>query len=223
MSTIKVDNLLNSTGDQDSGIDLSTNDQIILKTANTTAVTINSSQAITFAGTPTFTSKIATSNLGTGAIIQVKQTTKTDTFTTTSTSYTDVTGLSVSITPSSSSNKILFMANLSVGGGNGTDVNHSFVRMMRDSTAINIGDARGSNRHRGTSVVNTQGAGVMLHPNSCFLDSPSTTSAITYKIQMLTTVGSQTATLNRSGRDSDDSAGYDGNASSTITVMEVVG
>ena len=165
---------------------------------------------------------ITIGKLPSGTVIKQKKTTKTDTFTTTSTSYTDVTGLSVSITPTSSSNKILFMANLSVGGGNGSDVNHSFVQMVRGSTAINIGDARGSNRKRGTSVVNTQGAGVMLHPNSCFLDSPSTTSATTYKIQMLTTVGSHTATLNRSGRDSDDSAGYDGNASSTITVMEVV-
>ena len=50
MSTIKVDNLLNSTGDQDSGLDLSTNDQIILKTANTTAITVNSSQNTTLAG-----------------------------------------------------------------------------------------------------------------------------------------------------------------------------
>ena len=47
-STIKVNNIQNLAGD-DSGIDLSTNDQIILKTANTTAVTVNSSQKTTFA------------------------------------------------------------------------------------------------------------------------------------------------------------------------------
>ena len=50
-STIKVNNIQNLAGD-DSGIDLSTNDQIILKTANTSAITINSSQVATFAQPP---------------------------------------------------------------------------------------------------------------------------------------------------------------------------
>ena len=48
-STIKVNNIQNLAGD-DSGIDLSTNDQIILKTANTTAITVNSSQNTSLAG-----------------------------------------------------------------------------------------------------------------------------------------------------------------------------
>ena len=50
--TIKVNNIQNLAGD-DSGIDLSTNDQIILKTANTTAVTVDSSQGVTNAGATT--------------------------------------------------------------------------------------------------------------------------------------------------------------------------
>jgi len=49
MSEIRADKLHNASGDNDSGIDLSTNDQIILKTANTTAITVNSSQKATFA------------------------------------------------------------------------------------------------------------------------------------------------------------------------------
>jgi hypothetical protein len=53
-STIKVNNIQNLAGD-DSGIDLSTNDQIILKTANTTAITVDSSQNTTFAGNITST------------------------------------------------------------------------------------------------------------------------------------------------------------------------
>ena len=47
-STIKVNNIQNLAGD-DSGIDLSTNDQVIIKTANTTAVTVNSSQGVALA------------------------------------------------------------------------------------------------------------------------------------------------------------------------------
>ena len=51
-STIKVNNISNLAGD-DSGIDLSTNDQVIIKTANTTAVTINASQNVALAGNQT--------------------------------------------------------------------------------------------------------------------------------------------------------------------------
>ena len=46
MSEIKVNSVVNSTGDNDSGLDLSTNDQVIIKTANTTAVTVDSSQGV---------------------------------------------------------------------------------------------------------------------------------------------------------------------------------
>ena len=156
-----------------------------------------------------------------GGVLQVQQTVKTDTFTTNSTSYVDVTGLSVSITPSSTSSKILFMANLSVSGANAVDANHVYVQMIRGSTAINIGDAR-SNRERGTNVINNAIAGQMFHPSSCFLDSPNTTSSTTYKIQMKSSTTNETGGINRSGRDSDN-AQHDGTASSTITVMEIAG
>ncbi len=46
MSEIKVNSVVNSTGDNDSGLDLSTNDQVIIKTANTTAVTVDASQNV---------------------------------------------------------------------------------------------------------------------------------------------------------------------------------
>ena len=46
MSEIRTDTINNASGDNDSGIDLSTNDQVIIKTADTTAVTVNSSQNV---------------------------------------------------------------------------------------------------------------------------------------------------------------------------------
>jgi hypothetical protein len=162
-----------------------------------------------------------------GGVLQVKQTTKTDTFSTTSNSATDVTGLSVSITPTSATNKILFCYDLSVGGGNGADVNHGSILILRDSTIIHRGDARGSNRIRGTSIINNAIAGQMHGFSASILDSPSTTSAVTYKIQVFQTQNSsdssRTICINRAGRDADDSAGHDGNAASSITVMEVSG
>ena len=51
MSEIRVNKVVNSTGDNDSGLDMTTNDQVLIKTANTTAVTINASQAVSVAGT----------------------------------------------------------------------------------------------------------------------------------------------------------------------------
>jgi len=178
---------------------------------------------VTGAGIGTVTNQFTDANMSAGSVVQVVQTTKTDTFTTTTTDYVDVTGLSVAITPTSSSNKILFIYNLSVGGANGADVNHVIIQMLRGSTRLNIGDARGSNRFRGTNFVNTATAGQMFQPSAMILDSPSSTSELTYKVQIGTTAGAHTACINRSGRDSDESAGYDGNASSTITVMEIVG
>ena len=170
--------------------------------------------------------KIATGGMPAGSVVQVKQTTKTDTFSTTSNSATDVTGLSVSITPTSSSNKILFSYDLSVGGANGADANHGSILILRDSTIIHRGDARGSNRIRGTSIINNAIAGQMYGFSASILDSPSTTSAVTYKIQVFQTQDSSNSTkticINRAGRDADDSAGHDGNAASSITVMEIV-
>ena len=134
MSEIKVDSVVNSTGDNDSGIDLSTNDQVILKTANTTALTINSSQNATFAN------KLATTNLGTGAILQVVQTVKSDTFDTSSTGPLDITVLSVAITPNFTSSKVLVMFDVHIVGfdaGIG-------LRLLRGSTTLTMGDASGS-------------------------------------------------------------------------------
>ena len=58
MSEIKVNSVVNSTGDNDSGLDLSTNDQVIIKTANTTAVTVDSSQNTSVSGDLTIPDKI---------------------------------------------------------------------------------------------------------------------------------------------------------------------
>src|SRR5210317_978093 len=46
MSEIRTDTINNASGDNDSGIDLSTNDQVSIKTANTTAVTVDASQNV---------------------------------------------------------------------------------------------------------------------------------------------------------------------------------
>ena len=89
-STIKVNNIQNLAGD-DSGIDLSTNDQIILKTANTTAITVDSSQGVACSAdltVDTNTLKVDSSNnrvgMGTtspSTVLHVRGADATDTFT----------------------------------------------------------------------------------------------------------------------------------------------
>ena len=155
-----------------------------------------------------------------GCILQVLSTSKTDTFSTNSASYTDITGLSVAITPSSSSNKILVMMNCVVGNQNNVS---AFVQIVRDSTAIHIGDGAGS-RIRATAGTADDPSDQFPYPMSAtYLDSPSTTSAITYKIQMTTEGSGNTGYgyLNRAGTDSDNN--QHGRYASSITVMEVSG
>ena len=166
---------------------------------------------------------ITSAGLPAGSILQVVSATKSDTSSVTGYSWTD-TGLSVSITPSSSSNKILVLADMNIGGDNMYDVK---LRLMRDTTALGLGDAVGS-RPQATRVVNTHsatgyGAYHQIPTSIIYLDSPSTTSATTYKIQFAT-YDAQTAYLNRSDNNTTDAGNeFEGTPASFITVMEVAG
>ena len=118
-----------------------------------------------------------------GGIIQIVQAVKTDTFSYSSSSFGDITGLSATITPSSNSNKILVIVDLQVGSDNDSQ---AMFLLKRGSTSINFGDAAGSRSQCFAEV----GSGEDYHQQSCsthFLDSPATTSATTYKVQMRVT------------------------------------
>ena len=147
-----------------------------------------------------------------GGIIQVIQSVKTDTFSTSSGSFVD-TGLSVTISPSSSSNKVLVIVDLMVGSDN--DSQCMFL-LRRGSTSINFGDNDGSRSQNFAEI----GGAEDYDQTSCsthFLDSPATTSATTYKVQMRVT--GSTHFLNRSQSDSNNS--NESRTTSSITVMEV--
>ena len=153
-----------------------------------------------------------------GGVIQVKSATKTDgNFNTSSSTYTDVTGLSVTITPTRSDSKILIFANIHGVGDSSTQ---AYFRFMRDSTPICIGDAAGNRVQAtlGSMYYNQQNDTKSCSQN--FLDSPSTTSAVTYKIQARTQ-GNGTLYVNRSVDDTNTAVA--GRFTSTITVMEISG
>ena len=150
-----------------------------------------------------------------GGILQVQSVTKTDTFVSGSVSTatsTPVTGLSVTITPSSTSSKILVQASVS-GASSTTDYG---TILMRGGVALAAatGDLVGL-RSRLTSIANTNVTSPIL-----FLDSPATVSALTYSINIFNpSASSQTLYVNR--QSSDSSAATTMRSISTITVSEL--
>jgi len=115
---------------------------------------------------------------GFGKIGQVVSVFKDDVFSTTSTSFVDVTDLSQSITPSSTSSKIL----IQFSGLLSQAVNHTFLlNIVRGSTNIaqpDAGSFPSSIKWYGGGQTTTGAATCAF----MFIDSPATTSATTYKI-----------------------------------------
>jgi hypothetical protein len=169
-------------------------------------ITIPSGATLTNSGTAT----------GFGKVLQVVSVVKTDTFTHTSSTFTDVTGLSVAITPSSASNKILILAQLNVGTNNSQ---RGGINIVRTSTSILLGDTA-SSRTRTSMAVQSMSDAQTFAGNIIFLDSPNTTSATTYKIQV-SIEGSSSIHINKNHSDIDNATVYRG--ASTLTLIEIAG
>ena len=153
-----------------------------------------------------------------GGIIQVKAVTKTDTFSTSNNSYTDITGLSVTITPSSNSSKIFITGHMT---GMGTSNTRQGFRLMRDSTPICRGDAYGSSDRNFGGIYSSDNDNTTQTVSVCHLDDPATTSAVTYKIQTINSNNVDTVYVNRTNSWTDSSSHNTGTCN--ITVMEVSG
>ena len=155
---------------------------------------------------------------GPGKVLQVLQAVKSDAFSTTSTSLVDVSGLSVTITPTSTSSKILVTVDLFISSSHFV----SHAQLLRGTTELYKGDVA-SNRPRDTITFSQDDSanGIMQRSSAIYLDSPSTTSATTYKIQASQRKdGSHTCYINRTEQDR-DTTGYDPRGASSITVMEI--
>ena len=150
-------------------------------------------------------------------VLQTISVIKTDTFTAATATYTDITGISVTITPSSTSSQIFVFANIQ--GSNAVGVDPATIQLVRGSTAIALGTAAGS-RVVGTSSLNGGADGNVMSANIvAFLDSPATTSATTYKIQGRSNQGANTFVINRPYTDTNSAVSS--RVVSTITVMEI--
>jgi len=145
---------------------------------------------------------------------------KTDTFSSTSGTYADVTGLSVTITPTSATSKILLIAqvNISTSGGAGDG---TWLAFTGGNAGTYIGDAA-STRQRAVGGVQHDSSTFYVHAENypvpmVYLDSPATTSATTYKVQMAVSLG--TGYVNQTGIAND--AIRFGRTASSITAIEV--
>lgn len=163
----------------------------------------------------------ALTGVSAGKVLQVLQTVDTTPVTaSTSAGWNDLGSLSVAITPSSASSKIMIECH--IGQFDHSNNTHIFyLKYVRGSTDIGIGDAAGSRIRATTSVrgdISGDGNGntPVLMPK--FLDSPSTTSATTYKVQFNNYNGGAYYYL-RSASDADGAA--HGRFIATLTATEI--
>ena len=155
-----------------------------------------------------------------GGIIQCIHVDTNTHMTSTATSYTDLTGVTATITPSSNSNKILIVCSIAIS----KEANHSFIgRIVRNGSAISgsggVAESGHGNQESGAwwLIRTTQHS-----TNSCtvqYLDSPATTSATTYKAQGKTSNSSQGFSLNKTN--ASENALYATPSFSSITLYEI--
>lgn len=162
----------------------------------------------------------------TGSILQVVSTYKGDHFQTNSTSWQDITGLSASITPSNSGNKILVWCSMGAASTRQSNGDHgNGIRTLRNGSV--------SNQCNGTPDGNREGGsykgcgwsynsdhnpgGLGFHA----LDNPGSTSQQTYQIQVKCQSSSYRFTLNGNDNNNNDSAVHAARYMTSLTLMEV--
>jgi hypothetical protein len=154
---------------------------------------------------------------GSGQVIsQVISTTKLDTQTITGSSYVQISGLTATITPRNSANKILI--SVSIGFGGGVNIYPAF-KFYRDGTAIDLNSGTGTGEECSFGFSSPTAAERYFQVNHQYLDSPSSTSAITYSVYVSPMrTSSQTININTANTIGDDNQIK---GTSTITVYEV--
>jgi len=170
---------------------------LALQSNGTTALSTSGAN-VTIAGTLTTSSRgIAQASVPAGSVLQVVNATHSTSATNSTTTYAD-TGLTATITPTSATSKILILVNQS-GVNNDTINSGTSVQLLRTSTSLVVF----------ASYFGFGGNGVVMGASACYLDSPATTSATTYKTQFKRGGGSNNAFV------------QDNSSTSTITLLEI--
>jgi len=173
-------------------------------------------ETVSGSGTIALTNQLSgmtTASLPSGSVLQVQSGILTSTYSQTASAYTDI-GLSVTITPSSTSSKILVSLSVALGMTQ-TGVNVR-LRLVRGSTMIgsstDLSDSGFSHREQNTSGNQY----TRMLESFTYLDSPSSTSAQTYKVQMFRSNTAGTSYINKGSVDQSRQHSH-------ITVQEIKG
>jgi len=191
----------------------------LIASGNITPALISSLSGLSVANTA-ITGRIATSQQPTGAVLQVVNYIEGGRY-----SYSGDwhnTAIAATITPTSASSKILVLIHL--GRVAHYSNNTLAFRIVRNGSLVLVGSSVG-NRQRTSAVImrittdnnHTQGALFLSG-----LDSPGTTSAMTYTLQANQESNSEWY-LNRNGSNTDSGEGYNSTSQSNITLMEIAG
>lgn len=169
--------------------------------------------AISINGSGTLTGITDYPNSSVGQILQVKSATKTDVDTYNQMTMTNITGLTVNITPFSTNSKILLIAYVNLAA----DTAVPFWQFARNGTGIALGTSGGFQHNTTGFLYNaTTSSGYALTAiGANHLDSPGTTSQITYSCQWKSSSANTTVYINR--RPNDNYV----NVVSCLTAMEV--
>ena len=159
--------------------------QVAISTNGTQAMLVNASQNTTFAGTLATSSRgIAAASMPAGTILQVVNATTTSTTSTTSNSFVD-TNLTATITPTSSTSKIFVIMSTIIYFTRGSASGGGKLQLVRGATNL-ITQTDSSLFMTAASVASIES---IVQPSVTYLDSPATTSATTYKMQVAANTG----------------------------------
>ena len=199
---LKVDTIQDTAGNN-----------IINESSNT--ITIGASgDTISIPSGATITNSGTANNFGGGKINQVVTQTLTSITSISAGSFV-ATGLTLNITPSASNSKIYLIASISVSGGT-SDYNQSMA-FFRGSTIL--GAAANASNQIGSMSQSRTHNGIADSVALTFVDSPSSTSQLTYTVKLYGEAGI-THYVNRTGEDADQA--HKGRTTSTITALEVL-
>ena len=164
--------------------------------------------------------QVPDANAPSGSVIQVVQTVFTATASVSGSTWNEITALATSITPTSASSKILIMPSIDYAAGVGY---RTGLKIVRNSTDILLGDSAGS-RIRASQLgrFTDSSEQKVQQANRMYLDSPATTSSITYRFYISAENSTGTTLyVNRTVSDSDSTSHFRG--TSTIILMEIAG
>jgi hypothetical protein len=153
----------------------------------------------------------------TGSILQANSIHFSNTFTTTSLSFVDITNFSVAITPTSATNKILVFGHIAIGTQSSSSSIH---KILCNGTEI-YPNTPTTGRHSGWIEYTNNNSDITRNSPFMFLHTPGSTSTQTYQVQCKVNDNGYTATVNRTYTDSINN-GYSVRSASSITVLEIV-